>query len=174
MYDIAPSRMPLLVSMTNRCLLVGSARRRHTQLSVSFTKSQGVTYHFQEFALRRLAPIMFSPKKYVDFPGQIFWRDSSASCVIAQMSRKQCSVLCILIYTSELSLSFNSRKKSSSFLLSFRLLLALGPQLGPKDILITVASQLIMRAVTVLIVLGRKMWNATFSIPRSFHLIKAS
>lgn len=31
-YDIAPSRTPLLVSMTNRCLLVGSARRRHSTL----------------------------------------------------------------------------------------------------------------------------------------------
>lgn len=32
LYDIAPSRTPLLVSMTNRCLLVGSVRRRHSTL----------------------------------------------------------------------------------------------------------------------------------------------
>lgn len=37
-YDIAPSRTPLLVSMTNRCLLVGSARRRHSTLRLFHEK----------------------------------------------------------------------------------------------------------------------------------------
>lgn len=37
-YDIAPSRTPLLVSMTNRCLLVGSDRRRHSTLRLFHEK----------------------------------------------------------------------------------------------------------------------------------------
>ncbi|KAL0115895.1 hypothetical protein PUN28_011049 [Cardiocondyla obscurior] len=63
------ARFNAVISLDDKSLFTGwLSPEGGTQLSVSFTKSQGVTYHFQEFALRRIAPIMFSPKKYVDFP----------------------------------------------------------------------------------------------------------
>jgi len=165
-YDIAPSRTPLLVSMTNRCLLVGSARRRHSTLRL-FHEKPGRHLSFS----RVCAPSNLS--------------DNVFTKKVCRLSEK--NILARFVYvvcrTNIVKIIFSIACFSNIFIypnISYHNFFSLLDQLEVKDMLITVVLQLIIVQVILLILSGRKrrkrrkMWNAMFSIPRSFHLIKAS